>query len=49
LVSGDCSVGTGGEKDFDWSKVGIDIFKQETLKTAAWIYMSFVALLTKYE
>jgi len=49
LVSGDCSVGTGGEKDFDYSKVGIDVLKQETRKPAAWVYTSFVALLTKYQ
>ena len=52
LVSCDCDCEIRGEKGFDWNKVGIGVLKrflkQEDLKTFAWIYMSFVILLTKY-
>jgi len=50
LVSGDCDLGTRGLKHFNWNEVCITVLtrflKYRVVKTAAWIYMSFMVPLT---
>jgi hypothetical protein len=53
LVSGDCEYETPKLEDFDWNKVGIIVLilflKQAAAKTAAWVNISLVVLLKKFQ